>query len=455
VQRQRRRRRQRASVLIVALILAALIAVGLGSYLNLNLTSSKLARRTFNGYAALNLAEAGAEEAVWSFNRASASDSEAWRGWSDNGTSAWRKFTGFEFGANTSGWVKVFVDNFSPGPGSRPKVITQSSVGAAGDLPVSRMLELTLRRRSLFASGLVAKDSIAFAGAVASVDSWNSDPDGDPATAPVPYDPAVRRDRGTVASSAVYNSAIIVNQADIWGYVATGGAPPQVGTNGSIRGANTPAGVKLDPRRISTDFNADFPASKAPEGGTVLASVPATLGIAGTKTKYRLPAIALTGKETLTILGDVTLILTGTGIDALSLTGTSSLIVPAGAKLTIYLEADMKLAGNGLANSNIQPGSCVIFGVNRRPGGQTLEIAGNGALKCAIYAPNAAVKINGNGDVMGSIVAHQITLTGNAAFHYDEALANRDGNEPFSIAKWRELSTAADRARYEAVFQDW
>ena len=55
--------------MIVALLLAALIAVALGSYLNLSISSAKFAKRTFDGYAALNLAEAGAEEAVWSFNR--------------------------------------------------------------------------------------------------------------------------------------------------------------------------------------------------------------------------------------------------------------------------------------------------------------------------------------------------------------------------------------------------
>ena len=37
-----------------------------------------------------------------------------------------------------------------------------------------------------------------------------------------------------------------------------------------------------------------------------------------------------------------------------------------------------------------------------------------------MYAPNASVKINGNGDVMGAVVGR---YTGNTAFHYDESLA--------------------------------
>jgi hypothetical protein len=85
----------------------------------------------------------------------------------------------------------------------------------------------------------------------------------------------------------------------------------------------------------------------------------------------------------------------------------------------------------------------------------TLRIAGNGALKVVLYAPNGAVTINGNGDVMGSIVADAITLTGNAAFHYDESLSTYGTTMPYGIAKWRELTTAGDRQAYQAVFAGW
>ncbi len=449
------RRNQRGAILIVALLLAALIAVGLGSYINLNLSSSRLAKRTFNGYAALNLAEAGAEEAVWSFNRTQRGDTEAWSKWTNNGSAAWQKFSDFSFGANTTGSVKVYVDTFRPSTNSRPKIVAQSSIAAPGETPVTRMLEVTLRRRSLFANGLVAKDTVSFAGAVASVDSWNSDPDNNDATAAVPYSSAVRTDHGTVASTAVVNSAVLVNQANIWGYVATGGGQPDVGTNGTIRGVSTPSGVKIDPSRISTDFNADFDLVLVPVDGTVLTTVGATLGTLGTKTKWRIPSIALTGTQTLTILGDVTIVLTATTGNALDVGGTAQIIVPAGSKLTIYVETHLKIAGKGLANGNIQPASCQIYGVSNSPGGQDLEIVGNGSLCAVVYAPNGNVEIKGNGDVMGSIVANKIKIAGNADFHYDESLADRDSSQPFSISKWRELTSASDRARYEALFQGW
>jgi hypothetical protein len=119
------------------------------------------------------------------------------------------------------------------------------------------------------------------------------------------------------------------------------------------------------------------------------------------------------------------------------------------------VEGDVRIAGNGLANANVQPITCQILGTNQTPGGQTVQIAGNGALRCALYAPNGNVTINGNGDVMGSIVARNIALVGNAAFHYDESLADRDSSEPFRIGKWRELTTAGERAPYSALFDGW
>src|SRR5690606_18617080 len=185
------------------------------------------------------------------------------------------------------------------------------------------------------------------------------------------------------------------------------------------------------------------PLVSAPVDGTPLGSLGATLGVAGTATKWRTPGITLSGNDSLTILGDVTLVLTaGSGTDAISVTGNAQIVVPKNSSLTLYVEGNAKLGGKGVANANSQPISFQLWGVNQTAAGQEIQIAGNGALVAVVYAPNGDVKINGNGDVMGAVVAQNITLVGNAAFHYDESLARRATNEPFTIQKWRELSTA-------------
>lgn len=451
-----RLRDRRGAMLIVAMLLAAVIALMLGSYLNLNLNSARQAFRSFQGYAAINLVEAGAEEALWSFNRASEGQANAWSGWTTGGTAAWRKFSDFEFTANTTGWVKAYVGNTAPASGDSPKIVVLASVNPATGASVTRMMELTLQKRSWFANGLVARKSITFNGNNTSVDSWNSDPDGDPDTAPIEYSEDVRNDEGTVASNEVDNTAALINQADIWGYVFTGGAQPQVGVNGSIRGAATPDGVMIDASRIATDFNAEFQTIAAPTDGITIPTVGAVLGLPGVATKWRTHSISLSGNQTLTILGDVTLVLTApSGSSALSMTGNAKLIIPAGSSLTLYAEGDVKVAGKGLSNANVQPVTARFWGTNPTLGAQLLHIAGNGDLRAVVYAPNADVKINGNGNVMGSVVGNTITLTGNAEFHYDESLADFGDNAGFSISKWRELLTPAERAVYDDVFAGW
>jgi hypothetical protein len=57
--------------------------------------------------------------------------------------------------------------------------------------------------------------------------------------------------------------------------------------------------------------------------------------------------------------------------------------------------------------------------------------------------------------MMGSIVGRNISFTGNAAFHFDEALANTGGAASFAVGKWRELTSEADRSRYLDLFSGW
>jgi len=442
-------------VLIVALLIMAVIALALTSYLNLNLGSARLAKRGFQQAAAFNLAEAGGEEALWSFNRANAGQADAWSGWNLAGSTARRAFTGFDFGGNTTGSIKVHVDNIAANA-ARPTLVALATVSAPGEAPVNKMLEITLRRRSRFSVGLMARDTITFSGNNTSVDSWNSDPDNDPATAAVPYGAGVRNDRGSVASVAANNSAVLVNQANIWGYVYTGGGAPEVGANGSITGRDTAAGVQVDPARVTTDFSADFPAIAAPVDGTPILALGATLGTAGEATKWRLNSFALRANQTLTILGDVTLVLTaGSGASAIDVTGNASIIVPDGSTLTVYTEGNILIAGNGLANANARPGSFQLYGTNTSAAGQTFQIAGNGALKAAVYAPNAEIRVNGNGDVLGAFTGRTLRFTGNAAFHYDESLANVDAGMAYGVAGWREITDAAGLAARATKFSGW
>src|SRR4051812_5839133 len=93
---------RRGSVLIVTMLLIAMLALVLGSYYNLSLTSSRQTRRTFDRNTAFHLAEAGIEEAVWSYNQTLAGSASGWSGWNKDGSTAWRKFTDFTLTSGSS-----------------------------------------------------------------------------------------------------------------------------------------------------------------------------------------------------------------------------------------------------------------------------------------------------------------------------------------------------------------
>jgi hypothetical protein len=444
---------KRGSVLVVALLLAAMVALALGSYLSLNLNSARMARRSFQQQAALNLAEAGAEEALWSFNRAAQADKEAWEGWDRKEPAAWRRFEGFHLNGQTAGNVRVYIDNIGMTVGARPHVVALASVETPGQTAVTKMLEVMLARRSPFANGLMARDRITFSGKNVTVDSWDSDPDRDASTPPVPYDPGRARDNGSVASTSVENTAVLMNQTRVWGTVATGGVMPEVGRHGSIGPFGTPAGT-IAPGSVSTDFSAYFPDYPAPSDGVFLSTIPAVLGTSGKATSWRSTSLKLSGNQSLTIAGDVVLVLTNpSGTSAVDVTGRASIIIPLASSLTLYAEGDVLIAGNGVANQNAQPRTFRIWGTNTSEAGQSIHVAGNGALLGTVYAPRGDVKINGNADMMGAVVGREITITGEAAFHYDEALAYEEGAY-FKVARWRPITQGEELAEKRALFED-
>jgi len=435
------------------MIIAAVIALSLGSYISLSNNSLKLANRSFYNNGSMNIAETGVEEALWSFNQATAGVAlaTAWSGWdTSDGVTAKRTYTDFTLSGNNRASVKVYVDNYNPAANSQPVVISQSTIVLPNDTrTLSKTIEVRLRRRSKFAMGLVAKNQITFNGNNATVDSWNSDPDNDRGvgTPAIPYGAGVRNDRGSVGSTSVAVGSVAVNNADIWGFASVGSSSAtalRVGTNGSVTGTTTPFGVKVDTTRVATDFTANFDDVTNPTTGAVLGPLGTTLGTAGVTATYRYGG---TINSDLTVSGHVTLILTALPGDwAINLTGGDGLTLAANSSLVIYTAGNVKIAGNGVLNHNPSPASFQLWGTDT--GAQNIHIAGNGALIGVVYAPNADVTINGNGNVMGSVVANNITVTGNAQFHYDESLANWGANNPYGIVRWRELLSAADRAAY-------
>ncbi len=456
----------RGSVLITALLFASLIAIALTSYIRLTLTSLALADRSFYQNSAVNLAEVGIEEALYCFNRldnvtlATSAWASPWSIASDN--SVTRTLTDFTLGPGVTAVVKVYANHYNPSSTTTPIIVSRSIITfARGGPTIEKYMEVTLRKRSLWVNGLVAKEGITWVGHPAA-DSWNSDPDNNPATAAVAYSASVQGANCTVA--AISGNISLGSGGDIFGYAKTSSTGTTSG--GSVHGLGTSAN---DPSRITNDFSANLPPITVPSAtiinyvsGTVPTDFPLATHLPNTDGKYYFSFASGRNISTTTTVGSaipnakvVFLMLDHQGTTAIGFTGTRSLTVKTGSQLTVYTNGDISAFGNGIVNGTTaganQASALTIYGTTASPSTQSINIGGNGQLYAAIYAPQGVVEMRGGGSsgmVLGSIVAKSINMNGGTDFHYDEALGTVSSGNPFGIVKWRELQSAAERATY-------
>lgn len=93
---------------------------------------------------------------------------------------------------------------------------------------------------------------------------------------------------------------------------------------------------------------------------------------------------------------------------------------PGGGRVQIYvLGSTVSLSGNSIDNQTSIASNLVIYG---GPNTRQVTITGNGQACFALYAPEADIRITGNGQIFGSLVGNSLTMTGNGALHFDRAL---------------------------------
>ena len=136
-------------------------------------------------------------------------------------------------------------------------------------------------------------------------------------------------------------------------------------------------------------------------------------------------------------------------INSLSMTGNAGIVVsPAGAvqfnvggcgdatcSSANALGNPLKIAGNGIIDDT----KANDFTINYAGPG-TISIAGNGNVTAILNSPNATITQQGNGNWYGSILGSQISLGGNAFFHFDRASALAPNNNGyFTMVSYREV----------------
>ena len=104
-----------------------------------------------------------------------------------------------------------------------------------------------------------------------------------------------------------------------------------------------------------------------------------------------------------------------------------NMTVNGGARLTIagdvtiYIEGKMTYDNGTSANPGSIPSSLKI-----NVGAGPVKIAGGHDLNAVIYAPQADVTVDNDGEFSGSIIGKTLVAGGRARLHYDESLATGD-----------------------------
>ncbi len=416
--------RQCGSALLTALIFSFVVFTLMGSYLYMTSSEYRLSTRSYLYGASFNLAEGGIELALNALNQ---NDSSGWGTGTDaEGDTYWaRAYQGYDLGGNITGDIRVVIlKATSPAPEIFTEGLAEGHI--TGD--VSKQLRAQLASGFFpFLNGFNSKQGIILSGNNVTFDSYDSR-NGN-------YGYGNIHSEITVATISVASSAIDVGNADIYGYVATGGGQPDVGPNGSIT-TYSDVGV-VDQSRITTDFYAEFPDVTAPTFNSPLTSLPTSGTITGGD--YLVSDWSMSGKSSLAITGDTRIVVTGD----MSMSGKASVEISSGATVQIYVNGDADLSGNGILNHSQKPEQLLIFGTNTTAGGQTIKISGNGYLAAAVYAPNATVELKGGGSsgrVYGAVAGYDAKLTGNSHFSYDEALAEYNlGGSGYAVDEWVEL----------------
>ena len=432
----------RGSILVGTAILVAIFAIFMSGVLTYVSNEYRLNFRGHQYTQSLHLAEAAVElgfaELQYQYSQGTNGFSTG-RGWVNLGDGSYCKTTNLtDTAGNFVGTLsnRVYV-------GYTPVTITGvgSATNTVGTLAnTERAVSVVLATTSQFQYAIVSKSPLNLSGS-AFVDSYNST-DPTKSTGSL-YDSSKRQANGNVATtSGLANAGSLSGSADIYGTFASGpGGSVQMSGSGQLgpqlTGQTTSTAQGISNGWIKANFTASPPDAIVPATLTSAANL-GTInpGSSGTQTistgNYQAYALSVVGSSCLTINGNVSLYILG----SVTVDNSGSIKLPTGSSLTVYVAGPtLNLAGSGIINNALQPVMNEWYGLSTL---NTATITASGNLIGALYAPDAAVTVNGSGAICGALVCSNVVMGGSGIIHYDESLKS-GGSGNYSISSWREM----------------
>lgn len=424
------------STLIITVVLTAIIGATLTSYLVMVANQNASIMRSMAWNSAIPISEAGIEEAMAHLNRNGTNHTAD--GWTASGTNVIKERT---FGSDR---LRVAIArNVEP-----PLITCEAFVinPTSGELlPNPRIVRVGTTNKGVFVKAMVAKGQIDLNGNNIRTDSFDTD-DPNHHTGGR-YDPAKAKDNGDIATNSSVIDSLNVWNADIFGRVSTGpGGTVRIGPNGAVgdKAWHAAGNTGIKPGWGKDDMNVQFPDVQLPFGGTGWAPA-VNQNVGGTNYSYvvgagnyELSSLSLSGQNKMLITGHAVLLVRGN----VSLSGNSYIAIQPGASLQLYVAgSSTSLGGNGIMNANTKASTFGYWGLNSNT---SISMSGNAGFTGTIYAPHAALTLNGGGsniyDLVGSTVSNTVRMNGHFNFHYDEALGKIGPRTGYTIVSWNEVA---------------
>ena len=418
----KRRNEEQGFVLVVGMLVMAVLLLLAVPFLYQLSFENRLTTKSYKSSAALSLAEAGVERAIWELNYG---DISTW-----DGDSSLRTMTISSLqtpDGNVIGDIEIRVENPD---GDNPVVSSSGRVALVESRVLYKCARVVLEEEKYkpWLNGIFGDEELNFSSN-AIVDSYDSRNGA--------YGGSNMGSEGHVGTNGTdYGDIDLASNARIYGNAVSG--PESIPEDVIITWGNAEIFGELD---SLSEPNA-MPSVPLPEsllykgdyflGGNDLD----TIDESGVYTSFRLDSNC-----TVTITADVTLYITG----EFSMRSNSQLVIADGIKVTIYLGGSFVQESNTQINNlSEDPTSLLIYGTDSFNG--EMEWNSNSELWGSVYVPKANVHLNSNADFYGSISGKSFDCDSNSKIHYDLALAalvldGADGT-PYTIKSWQEVIPA-------------
>jgi hypothetical protein len=387
---------EKGFVLIVGLIVMMVLLLLAVPFLYQLSFENRLTTKSYKSSAALSLAEAGVDRAIWELNYGDISS------WTGDDTLRTMGISSFQAaGGNVIGDVGIRIVDPSA---DHPIVESRGTVSYVGSLEVIRTVRSELGGHPPFKFAAFGDDGIMIDKDVEidSYDSRNGDYDN-------PGNVGSEGDIGT--NSGDFSAIYMDNLADLAGDAVSGAESDPESVIITAPAAN------IDGEKRALDEPIVFP-QIAPPGGLPWVGDYSMSGTDSIFLSGQYGSFTMEANSVVTIEDDVILYITGD----FYMDQNSRLDIAVGASLQIIMgsgsfEMDQTSTINNLSQD---PTKFVLFGTAVFTG--NIYIDQGSEFYGAIYAPNAIVELDQANGFYGAIIANNVLFDQDTVLHYDKAL---------------------------------